>query len=219
MLKNISNSNIHQGLRIQWSNSFRNFSNVFTHQKNNGSKNVGSTAFEWLTELMRGIYIKTIVVVTILMTATKLTALGALTYITTSNYATPNVFSGTLTIDRVLYQINGDSNSLGSGRFYLNSSMNNTGVDGIATSEQSWLVYPNPTTADGEISIANPKGLLRSVTVVNALGGVIHTQEIKANELGVKVNLSPLDLSTGVYFIHLMNSNQQTTERLIIRNN
>ena len=121
--------------------------------------------------------------------------------------------------DRVLYQITGDSNSYGSGRFYLNSIMNTAGVDGIATTEQSWLVYPNPTTADGEISIANPKGLSTRVTIVNALGGVVHAQEIKANELGVKINLSPLHLSTGIYYIQMLNSNQQTTERLIIRNN
>jgi hypothetical protein len=121
--------------------------------------------------------------------------------------------------DRVFYQITGDSNSFGSGRFYINSIMNTTAVDGMATTEQSWLVYPNPTTADGEISIANPKGLATSVTIVNALGGVVHAQEIKANELGVKINLSPLHLSTGIYYIQMLNSIQQTTERLIIRNN
>ena len=121
--------------------------------------------------------------------------------------------------DRVLYQITGDSNSIGSGRFYLNSIMNAAGVDGMATTEQSWLVYPNPTTADGEFSIANPKGSATSVTIVNALGGVVHAHEIKANELGVTINLSPLHLLTGVYYIHMTNRNQQSTERLIIRNN
>jgi hypothetical protein len=121
--------------------------------------------------------------------------------------------------DRVLYQITGDSNSFGSGRFYLNAIANTTRVEDVNKSEQSWLVYPNPVNADGEINIANPKGLTTSVTIVNALGALVYAQEIEANELGAKINLSAVHLSTGIYYIHMMNSNHKTTERLIIKNN
>jgi hypothetical protein len=121
--------------------------------------------------------------------------------------------------DRVSFQITGDSNSFGSGRFYLNAMANTTGVEDVNKSEKSWLVYPNPVNADGEINIANPKGLATNVTIVNALGGLVHVQEIEANELGAKINLSTLHLSTGIYYIHMLNSNHKITERLIIKNN
>jgi hypothetical protein len=121
--------------------------------------------------------------------------------------------------DRVSFQITGDSISFGSGRFYLNAIANTTGVENVNKSEQSWLVYPNPVNADGEINIANPKGLATSVTIVNALGGLVYAQEIKATDLGAKMNLSTLHLSTGIYYIHLLNSNHKITERLMIRNN
>jgi hypothetical protein len=121
--------------------------------------------------------------------------------------------------DRVSFQITGDSNSFGTGRFYLNAIANTTGVENVNKSEQNWLVYPNPVNADGEINIANPKELATSVTIVNALGGLVYAQEIKATELGAKINLSTLHLSTGIYYIHMLDSNHKITERLIIKNN
>jgi hypothetical protein len=121
--------------------------------------------------------------------------------------------------DKVMYKITADSNSFGPGRFYLNSIVNTTAVEGLAKSEPSWLVYPNPANADAEINIANPMGLSTNVTIVNAVGALVYTQEIKANELGAKINLNALHLSTGIYYVHMMNSKQQATERLIIHNN
>jgi spore germination protein YaaH len=79
-------------------------------------------------------------------------------------------------------------------------------------------IYPNPTTDKAIINIIGSKKETIKYTLNDGLGKIIETKELEINP-GInilEINIQPLQLSKGIYFINLATLKKQVTKKLII---
>ena len=96
--------------------------------------------------------------------------------------------------------------------------MKNTNIDLINNtddiSQQNISVFPNPATEKIIISFRPLETEDLNLKLVDALGRVIFTKEIKKNTPSEEVNIS--EFPTGIYFVNIKGKNKEWTKQIVI---
>jgi Secretion system C-terminal sorting domain len=100
---------------------------------------------------------------------------------------------------------------------YVSQIFTPTITTGISESEitlNNISVYPNPATNNITISLQK-KQFINTIEVVNQLGQVVYTQPVHAVADLITANLN---VSKGVYYVKITNSNMSVFQKIIITN-
>lgn len=160
------------------------------------------------------------------------TAAGSALY---SHYATMNNSNGIPLFVLICPDVNDPGHSTiiemdagyGAGMFtgQYNTSLNNcasatyTNSDGINQKGivlENVSIYPNPANAEANVNITLSEAANVSVTIVNALGQTVYTNnlgDVNGEQL-IKVNTT--DLEEGIYFVQVSINGTVTTERFSV---
>ncbi|MES2760685.1 MAG: T9SS type A sorting domain-containing protein [Bacteroidota bacterium] len=88
-----------------------------------------------------------------------------------------------------------------------------TGIQSLNTSNDQWLVYPNPST--GMLNIVNnniaPDTKLK-IEVINSFGQLVLEENTTANHKTLNMN----NLSNGVYFVKIVSDKQSSVKRVVL---
>ena len=81
------------------------------------------------------------------------------------------------------------------------------------------LAYPNPVNSREElrVEVAWPVQETLNVQLLDVYGKQIKAQQIRLNDYSVKFNVRLNGVSSGIYFLNITGTNQQSTQRIIIK--
>jgi len=99
------------------------------------------------------------------------------------------------------FEITDDAQSKGADRFYIN--MDNSSLSTVKNELQgkSILCYPNPISRNGTLQVSLPNLESAEIEIKNVLGQLILKIEIPAN-IGIpRIDLAPLNILPGTYFV------------------
>lgn len=89
-------------------------------------------------------------------------------------------------------------------------------VTGGAESSYGLSVYPNPIRTTGVISWRIPRGETAVLTIVDAQGKVVRSEEVVSNGEG-ELRIEAGDLASGAYYVKLLSAGEILTQSLTIR--
>ena len=95
---------------------------------------------------------------------------------------------------------------------YINTSTSSCFTSSISEVEDSFLIYPNPTTGIINIELSSLNHKFSEFSVTNISGKEIH-RELVNNNKNIQLNLQ--DYSEGLYFINIINSKGETYAKRI----
>ena len=90
------------------------------------------------------------------------------------------------------------------------------GITGIEEeSAKIFTIYPNPNNGFFKVEFATTTNQKTTLTLVDALGRIIHSQEIAMNEKSLSITLPKI--SAGVYVVQIISEGKVYTKQLIIQ--
>ena len=90
------------------------------------------------------------------------------------------------------------------------------GITGIEEeSAKIFTIYPNPNNGSFKVEFATTTNQKTTLTLVDALGRIIHSQEIVMNEKSLAISLPKI--SAGVYVVQIISEGKVYTKQLIIQ--
>ena len=90
------------------------------------------------------------------------------------------------------------------------------GITGIEEeSAKIFTIYPNPNNGSFKVEFATTTNQKTTLTLVDALGRIIHSQEIAMNEKSLSISLPKI--SAGVYVVQIISEGKVYTKQLIIQ--
>jgi hypothetical protein len=84
------------------------------------------------------------------------------------------------------------------------------------TFDNSYSVYPNPTSGVFTIELSNPGSENVSVEILNQLGQVVRREELGNNAIKTSINIQ--GINSGVYFVRTNLGNKSSVKKLIVNN-
>ncbi len=139
-----------------------------------------------------------------------LTASGASTYTwNTSSTASSIVVSPTVTTS---YSVNGTGANGCLGSTTITQSVSAcTGINNSFVSEEEIKIYPSPSKGFINVDLSNFNGEPTQVQILNALGQIVLTENIEQKQTRFNIE----NLSAGIYFVKILQSNKQQIVKLI----
>jgi PKD repeat protein len=141
-----------------------------------------------------------------------LTVSGANSYSwSTSSTSTVIVISPTVTVN---YTVTG-TNSFGckTTAIITESVSPCIGLEEITGTKSTITIYPNPASSLIHVELDVLNYYNTTVQITNSLGQIMYTQKIEVSETTINTS----NLSTGIYFVTIIEGNQTTTKKIIIQ--
>ena len=96
----------------------------------------------------------------------------------------------------------------------LNTIFIPTGINTNKTTNNNWMVYPNPTNGTLHVANDHPISPGTTVEIINTLGQAIYSDSIKTNFKTIELN----NFSNGIYFVKITSDKQSSVTRIILNN-
>jgi hypothetical protein len=117
-------------------------------------------------------------------------------------------------INNLVFTVTADSNSFGENRFELIFSKTANGLNNEMTSNNNFIVFPNPASSVLNVSLTTSREDNYSFAIYNQLGAEISNGNLDFNAKRTHA-LNIENLSAGVYFIQVKNAKSAQTIRFI----
>ena len=117
-------------------------------------------------------------------------------------------------INNLTFTVTADSNSFGENRFELIFSQSATGLNNELSSNNNFMVFPNPANNVLNLSLTNTQEDNYSFSIFNQLGAEVNAGNLDFNAKRTHA-LNIENLSNGVYFIQVKNGKSAQTIKFI----
>jgi hypothetical protein len=114
------------------------------------------------------------------------------------------------------YEINSDSNSFGTNRFFISSSTNSLASESKQNGKET-LIFPNPSLKDGHLVVSKSHKSKATILLYDCFGRIIFNIVSEQDEEFINVNLSNYSLSTGVYWLDINSDLENKTIPVVIK--
>lgn len=96
-------------------------------------------------------------------------------------------------------------------------ALSGVGINEAASAVSNLSFYPNPTSANGTISLSLTESAKVNVVVLNAVGQTVYSTSVTANAGSNKVDVNLSNLSSGLYFYQVQVANKKAvTQKFVI---